>query len=120
MERETETFGNQLRRFRKEHLLTQQKMASLLGISTNHVGVLERGIKKPRASTEAAFARLSGINGNQRMRLNDKTDLRHEEMDELLWKRLCELDEKRRAEVIDIFFRILEWTKVGVKDREMR
>ncbi|MBQ8814759.1 MAG: helix-turn-helix transcriptional regulator [Lachnospiraceae bacterium] len=103
----TDSFGTRLLEYRKQHFLTQQKMAELLGVSPNHVGVLERGIKQPRASTEAAFARLSGewISGwnDWEISLNDD----EEEYYTLLWARLCGMDEEQRDEVMEVFLRIL-------------
>ena len=108
MNGESETFGEELQRFRKEHRLTQREMASLLGISVNHVSVLERGIKKPRASTKAAFVWLSRQENDHRDIVNERA-LPQEEIYERLWNRLCKLDAKRRTEVISMFFQVLEW-----------
>ena len=113
MDRGSESFGEQLQRFRKEHLLTQQKMAALLGISTNHVSVLERGIKKPRASTEAAFAWLSAQGPEPEEIIRENVDFPWEEVYEKLWIRLCKLDMDRRTEVMSMFFQVLAWTKNG-------
>lgn len=38
-----EIFGANLRRFRKKHKFTQEKLAELVGITPQHLGVIERG-----------------------------------------------------------------------------
>jgi len=104
-------FGNRLKAFRTEHHLTQRELAEMMDISVNHVSVLERGIKQPRASTEAAFARLSGQYVDQVTGAKESIDLLRLKIDEKLWGRLCKLDKRRRTEVMWIFFQIIEWTK---------
>jgi y4mF family transcriptional regulator len=36
-------FGNRVRQLRKERKLTQSKLAELIGLSTNFIGMIERG-----------------------------------------------------------------------------
>lgn len=106
---EEKSFAERLTNYRKSHYLTQRQMAALLGISTNHVGVLERGLKIPRASTAARFAELSGrreLRSIGESKPLNETDL---ENFKILWDGLGAMSALQRAEVMAVFKAIVKW-----------
>ena len=105
---EVNSFGSRLHEYRRTHFLTQLQMAQLLGISPNHIGVLERGLKKPRPSTEAAFAQLSGY---QPLVHYDEQEPSEKEALELLCTELGRMEPEHRKEILDVFRRILMWSE---------
>ncbi len=109
MEPEEKSFGERLIEYRKTHLLTQRQMASLLGISPNHVGVLERGTKQPRMTTAAKFEKL--CKKREVRRITDGKPMNEKDMQNLavLWTYLDEMSPERRNEVMHVFRCILKW-----------
>lgn len=107
-----ENFGERLRTYRKENLLTQKQMADLIGVSVNHIGTLENGKKKPRASTIAAFEEVVGKSNWKNWRqLGEAESMENNEMMvySQIWKGLKSLDPEREREVLDTFTKILDW-----------
>ena len=105
---EADSFGARLLEYRKEHYLTQKKMAELMGISPNHVAVLESGKKHPRPSTEAKFARLSE---GDRPLLEVKRPMNEAERRwyQRIRKKLSEMEPERREAGMNLFMDILIW-----------
>lgn len=107
-----EEFGPKLKEYRKENFLTQEQMAGLLGLSTNHIGTLELGKKKPRASTMAAFEELIRRKSRAEWTTADQTDSMSGDEVELytrLWEALKRLEPQQEKELLQMFFRILDW-----------
>lgn len=107
-----ENFGKILRQYRKEHYLTQKQMADLIGLSPNHIGTLESGKKKPRASTIAAFEEAVKQKSWKTWYPSEELgNMREDERKayEQIWKGLRRLDSEREKEVLEMFFRILDW-----------
>lgn len=109
MEDKDSSFGAKLLEYRKAHYLTQHQMAELLGVSANHIGVLERGRKNPRPSTEAAFAQLCGW--REERRFHEIKPMTNEELVAYnhMWQRLNRMEPRRRKEVLGVFMKILGW-----------
>ncbi len=107
---ETKTFGERLLEYRTEHFLTQRQMAQLLGVSPNHIGVLEHGLKQPRASTEAAFARLTSK--KQWEKFSEATPMNPEEEEacRTISEKLAAMEPEYRKEVLEVFLQILKLT----------
>ena len=107
-----EMFGERLYRYRKEHYLTQKQLAQMIGVSANHIGTLERGKKKPRASTVAAFE--DAIKENRRKIWNDAGNeggLDEEELQvyDQIWQRLICLEPEREKAALETLFYMLRW-----------
>ena len=105
-------FAAKLKAYRKENFLTQEQMAKLLGLSANHIGTLEQGKKRPRASTMAAFEELMRRTGPPEQRDANPTDPMSEEEVALysqLWRELKCLEPQQEKELLEMFSRILDW-----------
>lgn len=107
-----ENFGEILRQYRREHYLTQKQLADLIGLSPNHIGTLESGKKKPRASTIAAFEDAVKQRSRETWYPSDdfmKMEEAERQAYEQIWKGLKRLEPKREKEVLEMFFHILDW-----------
>lgn len=104
-----ENFGEKLREFRKENYLTQKQMAELIGLSPNHIGTLENGKKKPRASTIAAFEELVRKRSWKQPGATDIMDEDEMAIYTRIWRGLMSLEPEREKEVLQMFAQILEW-----------
>ena len=103
------TFAERLVAYRASHCLTQKQMGELMHLSANHIGVLERGLKKPRPATKAKFLELSG---KREIRpLGDSRPMSQKEIDvyQELLDGLGKLSVKRRVEVLAVYRYILKW-----------
>ena len=95
--------------YRASHCLTQKQMGELMHLSANHIGVLERGLKKPRPATRAKFLELSG---KREIRpLGDSRPMSQKEISvyEEILEGLGKLSVKRRVEVLAVYRYILKW-----------
>ena len=103
------TFAERLVAYRASHCLTQKQMGELMHLSANHIGVLERGLKKPRPATRAKFLELSG---KREIRpLGDSRPMSQKEISvyEEILEGLGKLSVKRRVEVLAVYRYILKW-----------
>ena len=103
------TFAERMIAYRASHCLTQKQMGELMHLSTNHIGVLERGLKKPRPATRAKFLELSG---KREIRpLGDSRPMSQKEISvyEEILEGLGKLSVKRRVEVLAVYRYILKW-----------
>lgn len=107
-----ENFGETLKQYRKENYLTQKQLANMIGLSPNHIGTLENGKKKPRASTIAAFEEAvkkkswkTGCSPENIELMGEDERLAYEQ----IWRGLKRLDPEREREVLEMFYRILDW-----------
>ena len=103
------TFAERMVAYRASHCLTQKQMGELMHLSANHIGVLERGLKKPRPATRAKFLELSG---KREIRpLGDSRPMSQKEISvyEEILEGLGKLSVKRRVEVLAVYRYILKW-----------
>jgi transcriptional regulator with XRE-family HTH domain len=78
--------GNRMRTARKEKGYTQEKLAELIGVTTGHVGSIERGKAKIGLETFVRICRVLGVTPDQLLfdsAFQPKTVTNHE-MAELL------------------------------------
>lgn len=87
--------------------MTQRELAEKMDISANHVGVLEREEKLPRASTIEALVALMTKDEMERRIIGGKaSEAEAEELAKLV-RSLNQLEEKKRLEVIRALVRLL-------------
>ncbi|MBQ8814758.1 MAG: helix-turn-helix transcriptional regulator [Lachnospiraceae bacterium] len=100
-------FGKMMREFREAHNLTQRELAEMMDISTNHVSVLEREEKLPRASTIEAFDALKTRDDLEKY--TGVKRLSEEETEEYirLIQNLNRLDDKKKVEAMKAIIRLL-------------
>ena len=104
-------FGVRMKEYRKAHYMTQKQLADMIGVSVNHIGTLEKGKKKPRASTIAAFEDaiqksdwVGSAQGKMKLIEADRMAMYTQ-----IWKCLKVLDQDKEQEVLETFFQIIDW-----------
>lgn len=60
-EADLQAIGRELRKHRKARGLSQEALADMAGLHTNHVGMIERGERNPTALVLIALARALGV-----------------------------------------------------------
>lgn len=94
--------GNTIRKYRKERNLTQEEMASRLGVSAPAVSKWENGNSLPDISLLSPIARLLDISID--LLLSHEKELSNREVNQLLE----ELDKKLKTEALD---QVFHWMK---------
>ena len=57
--------GKAIRRYREEAGITQERLAELVDISTNHLGAIEREVKTPTMETFVKLLNVLGAEPNE-------------------------------------------------------
>lgn len=57
--------GKAIRRYREEAEITQERLAELVDISTNHLGAIEREVKTPTMETFVKLLNVLGAEPNE-------------------------------------------------------
>lgn len=56
--------GRRIKEARKKRNLTQEELAELTDLSSNHISVIERGVKVPRLDAFVAIANALGVSAD--------------------------------------------------------
>ena len=88
-------FGQKIRKLRNLHHMSQAKLAELIDVSTNYIGQIERGDRKP--SLETVVALCNALNTNMDYLLSDSLTLNEDQLTLDILNKLQHLnkDEKR-------------------------
>lgn len=104
VEMELESIGRNIRKFRQEKKLRQEDLAEKTGLSTNYIGVIERGEKIPSLETLIYILNALGVSADLVMR--DVLQTGYEVKCSLLSEKLEKLsaeDQARIYDIIDVF-----------------
>lgn len=100
------SIGKNIRRFRTEKKLRQEDLAERSGLSTNYIGMVERGEKIP--SLESFISIVNALSVSADMVLTDVLDtgyeIKHSMLDEKL-KGIAKQDREKIYAVIDTMIR---------------
>lgn len=91
------SIGRNLRVYRQEAGLRQEDLAAAAGVSTNYIGMVERGEKIP--SLETFVALLNALQVSADMILTEVVDTGYTVKQSLLAERMGRLPEKERARI---------------------
>lgn len=97
-----DTIGKNIRMFRLAKKLRQEDLAEKAGLSTNYVGMIERGEKIPSLETFIKIVNALGVSAD--MILSDVIDTGYEVKNSILNEKLSKLfadDRDKIYEVID-------------------
>ena len=56
--------GSRIKAAREKKKITQEELAELLGMSTTHISVIERGVKPPKLETFIRIANVLGVSAD--------------------------------------------------------
>ena len=100
------SIGKNIRRFRTEKKLRQEDLAERSGLSTNYIGMVERGEKIPSLESFISIVNALGVSAD--MVLTDVLDtgyeIKHSMLDEKL-KGIAKQDREKIYAVIDTMIR---------------
>lgn len=65
--------GKAIRRYREEAGITQERLAELVDISTNHLGAIEREVKTPTMETFVKLLNVLGAEPNEVLNGSDSS-----------------------------------------------
>lgn len=94
-----DTIGKNLRKFREIKKLRQEDLAEKTDLTTNYIGMIERGEKIPSLETFINILNSLGVSAD--MVLSDVLDNGYKVKDSLLNEKLVPEDRNRIYEVID-------------------
>lgn len=95
-----ETIGLNIRKYRKLKNLRQDQLAEKAELSTNYIGMLERGEKTPSLETFLTIARVLEVSAD--MLLADVLYNGYEAKDSLLSEKLNKLNSDDREKIYDV------------------
>ena len=104
-----ETIGKNIRKYRKAKKLSQESLAEMTELSTNYIGLVERGKKVPALDTFLRIANALEVSAD--MLLEDVIYNGYKVKDSLISERLELLSPVERAKVYDIIEVMIKHSK---------
>ncbi len=103
-------FGQTVRKYRKDHDMTQEELADILDIQPKYLSYLENGHKNPGPKLQEKMEELLVVDElNCAMRKEERM-LSDEEIEVQIrfYRKLCKVHILRRKEVLDTVYHILD------------
>lgn len=103
-------FGRNMRKYRKDHGLTQEQLADIFGVQTKHISFLENGHRNPSPELQKKLEDMiiaDEINGAME---EDGRILSEEEMivQIKLFHKLCKLQPIQRETALNMIYELLD------------
>lgn len=92
-----DSIGKNIRKYRLEKKMRQEDLAERAGLSTNYIGMVERGEKIPALETFIAILNVLGISAD--MVLADVLDVGYTVKNSMLDEKLSELNNEDRERI---------------------
>ena len=102
---ESKILGANIRNYRKQIGLTQEKLAEAIEKSVNYIGMIERGEKVPSLKTFILIANALGASTD--VLLVGITENSYVVRDSLLHERICKLDSEKKTVLYSVIDAIL-------------
>ena len=102
------SIGRNIRKFRLEKNLRQEDLAEQTGLSSNYIGMVERGEKTPSLETLIHIANALQVSAD--MLLSDVLEQGFQVKITLLTEKLKNLDEAERQRIYDVIETLLKHT----------
>lgn len=100
--------GKAIRRYREEAGITQERLAELVDISTNHLGAIEREVKTPTMETETFVKLLNVLGAEPNEVLKEVIPLTRMEHTSVVEGKLERLTPKKQESVLRMLDVIIE------------
>lgn len=104
----TDSIGSNIRRYRREKRIRQEDLAEKANVSTNYIGMVERGEKTP--SLETFIAIINALDISSDMILADVITCGYRMKATYLSDRLAGLSENDRNRILDVVETLLKYT----------
>ena len=95
--------GARIKKAREAASLTQEQLAEMVGLSSSHISVVERGVKAPRLETLVAIANALGVTADSLLIdvLDHAMEISASELSEQI-KRLSPKAQEKTLKVIQV------------------
>lgn len=92
--------GSRIKAAREKKKITQEELAELLGMSTTHISVIERGVKPPKLETFIRIANVLGVSSDYLLMdiIDNPADVVAGELSEIITK----LSQKEKEKALTI------------------
>ena len=102
-------FGQQMRKYRKDHGLTQEQLADIFNVQTKHISFLENGHRNPSPELQKKLEDMiiaDEINGA----MKEDTILSEEEMTVQikLFHKLCKLGPVQKETALEMIYNLVD------------
>lgn len=101
-----ESIGKNIRKYRQIKKLRQEDLAEITGLSSNYIGMVERGEKIP--SLESFVAILNALEASADVVLADVLDTGYQVKDSLLAEKLTSLSKTERDRVYAVIDTLIQ------------
>ena len=103
-------FGQQMRKYRKEHGLTQEQLADIFSVQTKHISFLENGHRNPSPELQKKMEDMifaDEVNGAME---GENRILTEEEMNVQikLFHKLCKLGPVQKENALNMIYNLLD------------
>ena len=110
---EYESIGRNIRKYRTEHKLKQDELAEKAGLSSNYIGMVERGEKIP--SLESLINILNSRDISADMVLCDELSIGYRMKNSLLLERIAKLSKEDQQIVYAVIESLVENLRISRK-----
>ena len=110
---EYESIGRNIRKYRTEHKLKQDELAEKAGLSSNYIGMVERGEKIP--SLESLINILNSLDISADMVLCDELSIGYRMKNSLLLERIAKLSKEDQQIVYAVIESLVENLRISRK-----
>lgn len=104
------TIGKNIQKYRKVQKMRQEDLAEQVDVSTNYIGMIERGEKIPSLETFLLIAKALSVSADQL--LADTNYNGYKVKDSLLAEKLEKLSPVDRQQIYDVIDAMLKHTKI--------
>lgn len=101
-----ESVGRNIRKYRTEKKMSQEKLAELSFLSSKYIGMVERAEKTPSLTTLVNIANALDVTAD--MLLSDVLNKHYDIKSSLMFDRINELSEKERKRIYAVIETLLE------------
>jgi len=106
---ELDSIGKNIRKYRVSRKMRQEDLAERSGLSTNYIGMVERGEKIP--SLETFITILNTLNVSADMVLSDVLSLGYTVKSSLLSEKISKLSQEDQARIFDVIDTMMKHSK---------
>lgn len=101
-----ESIGRNIRKYRLDRKLKQDELAEKAGLSSNYIGMVERGEKIP--SLETLINILNSLDVSADMVLCDELSFRYKIKSSLLYEKIAKLSQKNQHTIYAVIESLIE------------
>lgn len=106
---ELDSIGKNIRKYRVERKMRQEDLAERSGLSTNYIGMVERGEKIPALETFITILNALGVSAD--MVLTDVLSVGYTVKNSLLGEKISKLSKEDQVRIYDVIDTMMKHSK---------